>query len=456
MKRDPVQSRRPIIRMLKRMGALLAAAVLPLAMVVVMIGPEAGTASAAPWPSDWAGSSYCAAQHGSAYMNTSFRGVAACGNAYPNNYQGAITYNGQTLDSVGFQCYELAARYVYYETGNVPPATTPARGYASDQAYTYGTAFNYGVYPAGATGGTGTFQSSLTVGQIVSMWSSSDQVGHVGIVINVQVSNGTGSITIMDENASSTGIDTITVSSGRMSIFGFTTFQWTTNFPGTQPPPPAGHPIYNQAHGLCLDAAAQTLANNGGIVQLWACVGDANQNWYSVGHEIVNQANGKCLDANWGTDGNNGGLVQMWSCNNGPNQQWILDGSSRYVNQAHRLCLDANWGTDGNNGGLVQLWSCNTGANQQWKATPPSRPSYGPYHVIVNGTLHVHSGPGTNYPLSAPDMANGATFYAYCQAPGTSVNGNAWWDLLTTGGYISDYYTSTPGAGPSTSGIPAC
>jgi hypothetical protein len=225
--------------------------------------------------------------------------------------------------------------------------------------------------------------------------------------------------------------------------------------PFTNTPPAATFPLVNQAHGLCLDAAAQTDTQNGGKIQLWQCWGGINQRWAWSGQEVVNQASGKCLDANWGTDANNGGLVQLWSCNSGPNQHWVKNGLE-LVNVAHGKCLDANWGTDANNGGLVQLWSCNNGPNQQWGGSA-SQHAYGPYQVIIGSgqSLYVRSGPGTGYAVVG-SLSNNATFSTYCQASGTNINGNAWWDLLTTGGYISDYYTNTPGQGPPGSGIPAC
>jgi uncharacterized protein YraI len=82
---------------------------------------------------------------------------------------------------------------------------------------------------------------------------------------------------------------------------------------------------------------------------------------------------------------------------------------------------------------------------------PPSQ--YGPYHTTTG--VNVRSGPGTGYRVVG-SLGGGATFYVYCQAAGTNVNNNIWWDKLTTGGYISDYYTNTPGVGPGSSGIPQC
>ena len=178
-------------------------------------------------PGSWAGASFCAS-YGVRYMGTTYNGVAACGNAYPNNYQGKIAHNGVVLDTVGFQCVELAARYFYYVSGHSPPLVQDA----SDYAYYVGADYRYGVYPAGITGGTSTFQNSLTPGNIISMWSRSDQVGHVAVVTKVNVTGGNGTITVMDENASANGTHTITVSGGHMSYGGiYPDFQWTTNLP---------------------------------------------------------------------------------------------------------------------------------------------------------------------------------------------------------------------------------
>jgi surface antigen len=204
--------------------------------LLIGAGPASATARMALSATDWADSSFCAS-YGVRYMGTTYNGVAACGNAYPNNYQGKISYNGVEFDSVGFQCVELAARYFYYMSGQVPPLVQNA----SDYAYYLGADYGYRVYPAGLTGGTSTFQNSLTPGNVISMWSASDQVGHVAVVTSVNVTGGNGTITVMDENASATGADTITVSGGAMSYQGiYPDFQWTTNLPGSGNPAPGG------------------------------------------------------------------------------------------------------------------------------------------------------------------------------------------------------------------------
>jgi hypothetical protein len=213
---------------------------------------QSGTSAYAPssWTcatskTDWADSSFCSrpwpnAPNGARYTGETWNGVAACGDGFSSNsnQQGKITYNGVQFDSVGFQCVELAARYLYYETGHTPPLVNGSPvGLASQFAYYTGADYGYQVYPAGLTGGTSTFQNSITPGNIISMWSTSDQTGHVGVVIGVSVNaNGTGSIEIMDENGYGTGTDFINVQNWSMSYGyaaneAYTYFQWTTNMP---------------------------------------------------------------------------------------------------------------------------------------------------------------------------------------------------------------------------------
>ena len=55
-------------------------------------------------------------------------------------------------------------------------------------------------------------------------------LGHVAVVTAVNVAGGNGTITVMDENGSASGTDTITVTGGQMSYAGlYSNFQWTTN-----------------------------------------------------------------------------------------------------------------------------------------------------------------------------------------------------------------------------------
>lgn len=231
---------RTIKNIQSRLGRLVASVLAPLTIGSLALAAAtmatAGTASATPsWSSDWGGASFCSS-HDVAYMGHSYDGVAACGNAYPNNYQGYVGYNGVEFDSVGFQCYELAARYFYYMTGLRPPVQPNA----SDLAYYIHADYpQYPVYPAGLTGTTDHYTSSLVAGSIVSMWASNDEVGHVGVVTSVDLNGaGTGTIWVLDENGSSNGLDSISVDDGVMNFEGlYNQFQWVSGFSPVTPPP---------------------------------------------------------------------------------------------------------------------------------------------------------------------------------------------------------------------------
>jgi hypothetical protein len=97
----------------------------------------------------------------------------------------------------------------------------------------------------------------------------------------------------------------------------------------------------------------------------------------------------------------------------------------------------------------------------------PSPPSYA-YHVM--GTcedgacgLNVRSGPGySNYAMVGTLAAN-AEVDIVCQAAGETVgpspttgNSSAIWDKLTSGGWVSDLYISTPNVGTWSPPIPQC
>jgi surface antigen len=192
----------------------------------------------AGWASDWAGPAFCADHPvgGAPYGGTMLAGVATCGTADGpySNYQGEITYNGQLLDSFGYQCVEYAERYFYYLTGQpgpVPGGGGDASYFAETTQHAYP---QYGLYPPGGYQGTGTFNNTITPGTIISMWSGSDPVGHVAVVSSVQVSNGNGTIVVADENAKANGTDSINVTNGQMAggqAGQYNEFQWIYGLP---------------------------------------------------------------------------------------------------------------------------------------------------------------------------------------------------------------------------------
>jgi hypothetical protein len=199
------------------------------------VGPVYATTPNTSGSTDWADSNFCSSY--GAHAGVTYKGVTACGNSEAvGNDQGTISYltpSGSRVyfDSVGFQCVELAARYLYFQATLIPDSpTTPPTGtaFVSTEHQNYSQIAISGV--------TDTFQNSITPGNIISMWSRSDPTGegHVGVVMGFQYTNGnlTG-INIMDENADGSGTSMIKVSGGTMSFDGYNEFQWTTNLPGS-------------------------------------------------------------------------------------------------------------------------------------------------------------------------------------------------------------------------------
>ena len=65
------------------------------------------------------------------------------------------------------------------------------------------------------------------------------------------------------------------------------------------------------------------------------------------------------------------------------------------------------------------------------------------YRVTSSTTLNARSGPGTSFPVVSTHAA-GSTLAVMCQGLGTLVGTTSVWNRLTNGGWVSDYYVSTP------------
>ncbi|KRE42822.1 hypothetical protein ASG74_10655 [Knoellia sp. Soil729] len=65
------------------------------------------------------------------------------------------------------------------------------------------------------------------------------------------------------------------------------------------------------------------------------------------------------------------------------------------------------------------------------------------YRVTSSGSLNVRSGPSSAYPIVGSLAAN-STAAVICQARGQVVGSSGVWDRISTGGFVSDYYVSTP------------
>ena len=85
---------------------------------------------------------------------------------------------------------------------------------------------------------------------------------------------------------------------------------------------------------------------------------------------------------------------------------------------------------------------------------PAATVGYG-YKVTSTSALNARTGPSTSYPV-ATTYAPGATVPVACQAPGSAVATTRVWDKLTTGGYVTDYYVSTPSNAGYSPPLPRC
>src|SRR4051812_35689526 len=69
--------------------------------------------------------------------------------------------------------------------------------------------------------------------------------------------------------------------------------------------------------------------------------------------------------------------------------------------------------------------------------------AYQRYYTTIDG-LALRSGPGTQYSVVQRVNKNTPLDIACQMQGGTNVNGNATWDRLTGGQWVTDYYTTTP------------
>lgn len=77
------------------------------------------------------------------------------------------------------------------------------------------------------------------------------------------------------------------------------------------------------------------------------------------------------------------------------------------------------------------------------------------YQVTSTSSLNARSGPGTSYPV-VDTYAPGGSLPVVCQGTGQRVGTSTVWNRLSTGTWVSDYYTSTPSSTGFTAGLPRC
>ena len=85
---------------------------------------------------------------------------------------------------------------------------------------------------------------------------------------------------------------------------------------------------------------------------------------------------------------------------------------------------------------------------------PPAQSGGHPYYTT--DVVRERSGPGTGYGTRAI-MPSGTRIMIVCQVrSGSVIRGTGIWDRLSDGGYVTDYYTTTPAFNQFTAGISHC
>ncbi|WP_436003823.1 glycoside hydrolase domain-containing protein [Knoellia sp. LjRoot47] len=77
------------------------------------------------------------------------------------------------------------------------------------------------------------------------------------------------------------------------------------------------------------------------------------------------------------------------------------------------------------------------------------------YRVTSSGNLNVRSGPSSAYPVVGT-LAAGSSVGVICQARGQAVGTTSVWDRISTGGFVTDRYVSTPSSTTFSSPLQRC
>jgi CHAP domain len=184
---------------LGRWAAVMAASVALLGAAET--GPAGQAPATAPTPPWWSGNCDVNNHSGSYPLAASYNGVEACGpGPLQGGYDKLVHFFPGAWGEYEWECVELVARYMYLV---------------------------YGIHPYSANGNTVVSNYSGSVlskvsndgaslpspGDIVSEAdTTTNPDGHTGVVTAVNVSDGTGTVTIMEQNASASGWGTIGVS----------------------------------------------------------------------------------------------------------------------------------------------------------------------------------------------------------------------------------------------------
>ena len=206
----------------RRLAPMVVAVGLLISGVVAVAGGAASPAAAdAVAPSWWLGATCDAADNPGSYaLGASYDGVVACG---PGIGQGGTDVEEYFFQGAWgeyeWECVELVMRYMYLVFGIVP---------YSANGDTVVSNYNGNVLTQVSNNGT----SLPSPGDILS-WAGTNENpdGHTAIVTAVNVVNGSGTITIMQQNASADGWGTVSVADNVLTtqIYGGSVTGWLHN-----------------------------------------------------------------------------------------------------------------------------------------------------------------------------------------------------------------------------------
>jgi CHAP domain len=274
-----------------RMGRWITGAVALLFVITVSAFLPAGVAEAATPPAGFgAGSGFCSSVIPGGYtLGASFDGVYACG---PANNKGtgyevpaSGSYKGYfEAASWSYQCVELANRFLFDQYG-----LTPIKGSTLVGGNYVATA--HSRYPSVAVASSpGTVLP--VAGDIISMWGGSSgqnqngSVSHVAVVTGVTTTSSGWTITVMEQNASVGGSNTIKVSSnGSTWSYGngyYAKFQWLKLRVSAGPPSNGASPspaVVQRSNG---ETDVLAVGANGALYYYYNAQGSPNWNQLTV------------------------------------------------------------------------------------------------------------------------------------------------------------------------------
>ena len=166
-----------------------------------------------------------------------------------------------SLATPGYQCVEFSERYLYYKYGATMGISTNGDQVVAHYRAKYPSLFSV---VANGTANEAPVQGDVLSFSTVSTFNSGSG-GHTGVVEASSVnSSGNGSITIVEENAVSSGVQVLSVSNWTVNYSGFPYIEW----------------LHSQAAQTAPTVPAVTTPD-GHIQLFWVSNGVVEQNWYS-------------------------------------------------------------------------------------------------------------------------------------------------------------------------------